>query len=141
MTEGCKGVLTFQFPQPPEFLPPRALKEAEPWRGLDDFNLLVQLEEKTGLQVEIVHAALSPRIWGFAYVKRELGRCRIYLNRDLSLFWQRFALFHEIHHLLNDSRGCYFWSSSNVPMSSFEYQADQFAWAVVLGEEEQYGDL
>lgn len=138
MTESCEGTLIFQFPRPPESLPQWAQKEAQQWQGLDDFDLLVQLEERSGLQVEVARDRLSPRLWGFTYAQRKLGRCRIYLNSQLPPFWQRFALFHEIYHLLHHSRGCYFWSSTNVAMTSFEHQADQFAWAVVLAEEQQF---
>lgn len=124
----------YSFPRPPEYLPSWAVKAASEWQNLNDFDLQVKLEKLSGLQVEVVKTTMSPRLWGFTFTKRELGRSRIFINNGLPLFWQRFALFHEIHHMLHDSRGCYFWSLTNMPMTSFEFQADQFAWAVMMPE-------
>ena len=124
----------FEYPAPPEYIEPSILREAEEWRRLDEFDALVKLEELTGLEAEVQRVAMSPSVWGFTYTSRELKRCRIFLNRTLPRFWQRFAFFHEAHHLLHDSRGCYFWSQTLADMNGFEYQADQFAWGVLMPE-------
>lgn len=124
----------FVFPQPSRYIEPSILKEAKEWQGLDEFGVLAKLEKLTSLEAETVRVPLSVDIWGFTYTNRRLRRCRIHLNSHLSRFWQSFALFHEIHHLLHDSRGCYFWSQTHANMNSFEYQADQFAWAVLMHE-------
>lgn len=125
-------ILEFKFPRPPEYLPQTVLDEAKQWRNLNDFDLQVKLEEHCHLEVEVAPTPLSPRLWAFTYSRPELSRCRIFINNELPLFWQRFALFHEIHHLLKDQRGCYFWAETGAAMSRFEAQADLFAWAVVL---------
>lgn len=122
----------FVFPPPPEYIEPTLLKEAREWQGLDEFDALVLAEEKTGLTIEVVRVHMSPDMWGFTYTSRELQRCRIHLNGTLPDFWQSFAFFHEIHHILHDSRGCYFWQQTLANMNGFEYQADQFAWGVLL---------
>ncbi|EEX47801.1 MULTISPECIES: ImmA/IrrE family metallo-endopeptidase [Jonquetella] len=131
--------LEFSFPPPPESVPSWAESEAKKWRDLDDFQLQVRLEEDTGLKVDFHHAPLSPRLWAFTYVRRELGRGRIYVNADLPYIWQQFAFYHELHHLLHDHKGCYFWSQTLVPLSRFETQADLFAWAAVLPLWEEAG--
>ncbi len=124
----------FNFPAPPEYIEPSITREAGPWRGLDEFDALVKLENAVGLEAEVKRVAMDAGLWGFTFTSRELKRCRIHLNRGLPPFWQRFALFHEIHHLLHDSRGCYFWSQTLANMNGFEYQADQFAWAVLMDD-------
>ncbi len=129
----------FVFPQPPEYIEPSVRAEAEKWQSLDEFDALAKLEEAVSLEIEVVRTAMGNCMWGFAYTRRELGHCRIYLNSELPRFWQRFAFFHEIHHLLHDSRGCYFWSQTQANMQGFEYQADQFAWAVLMPEWIQNG--
>lgn len=121
----------FEFPSQPQYIEPSALEEGEDWQGLDEFDTLVKLENTIHIEAEIKRVPLSSRMWGFTYVSREKGRCRIHLNSRLPAFWQKFALYHEIHHLLHDSRGCYFWSQTLANMNGFEYQADQFAWAVL----------
>ena len=130
----------FDFPVAPEYIEPSILREAEDWRGLDEFDALVRLEELTGLEAEVSRTVMSARMWGFTFTSREMKRCRIFLNKDLPRFWQRFAFFHEAHHLLHDSRGCYFWSQTLANMNGFEYQADQFAWAVLMPEWESGED-
>lgn len=125
----------FVFPQPPEYIEPSILHEAHEWVGLDEFDVLVKLEEKVLLEVEVKRVPLSVHMWGFTFISREFSRCRIHVNSLLPDYWQSFALFHEIHHLLHDSRGCYFWSQTCANMNGFEYQADQFAWAVLLARE------
>ncbi len=122
----------FDYPVPPEYIEPSIRKEAEPWQGLDEFDALVRLEEAVGLETETVRVPMSTDMWGFTFTSREQKRCRIHLNSALQRFWQRVAFFHEVHHLLHDSRGCYFWSQTQANMNGFEYQADQFAWAVLL---------
>lgn len=124
----------FDFPAPPEYIEPSLRREAEPWIGLDEFAALARLEETVSLTAETLRVPLSGGLWGFTYTSRELKRCRIHINSRLPRFWQRFALFHEIHHILHDSRGCYFWSQTLANMNGFEYQADQFAWAVLISE-------
>lgn len=130
----------FSFPSPPEYIEPSVVQEAAEWRGLDEYDALVQLEQRVGLEAETVRVPLGADMWGFTYTNREMKRCRIHLNSRLPRFWQRFALFHEIHHLLHDSRGCYFWAQTNAAMSRFEYQADQFAWAALMPEWSQDGE-
>jgi len=124
----------FEYPSPPEYIEPSIRKEAAAWQWIDEFDALVRLEEMTGLEAEVERVYMSPEMWGFTFTSRELKRCRIHLNEELPHFWQRFAFFHEIHHLLHDSRGCYFWSQTQANMNGFEYQADQFAWAVLMPE-------
>ena len=132
----------FEYPSPPEYIGPSILEEAEEWRGLNEFDVLVKLEEKIKpLEADIKRIPLSSSFWGFTYVSREYSRCRIHLNSRLPVFWQTFALFHEIHHLLHDSRGCYFWSQTLANMNGFEYQADQFAWAVMLDDDSDDGEV
>ncbi len=62
------------------------------------------------------------------------GRARLIINRTLPPFWRRFALFHELYHLLSHRRGEAFWARTATPLSSFEVQADLFAWAVIWPE-------
>lgn len=122
----------FVFPPPPEYIEPSIIREAAEWQKLDEFDALVKLEEKISLEAETVRVPMGVDLWGFTYTSRELGRCRIHLNSGLPRFWQRFAFYHEVHHLLHDSRGCYFWAQTHANMHGFEYQADQFAWAVLM---------
>ena len=79
-------------------------------------------------------------VWGVHVIRGE--RCRFIINLQLPLFWRRFALFHELHHLLYDTRGESFWKQTYVCMESFEKQADLFAWAAIWPEweENQYSD-
>jgi len=100
----------------------------------------VRLEQAVGLEAETARVPMSAGMWGFTFTSREQKRCRIHLNSGLPRFWQRFAFFHEVHHLLHDSRGCYFWSQTQANMNGFEYQADQFAWAVLMPEWESGED-
>ena len=127
----------FEFPQVPEYIEPSLVREAQEWKNLDEFDALVLLEEKIGLEAEVQRVPMGSAMWGFTYTNRELGKCRIHLNSRLPEMWQRFAFLHEVHHLLHDSRGCYFWAQTHARMSSFEYQADHFAWAVFLSEEQE----
>jgi hypothetical protein len=129
----------FEFPNPPEHIPAWALKEAEPWTGLDEFDILVKAETKTQRTLEVREAILPPTLWGLHVARGQ--RARIYLNRKLPALWKRFTLFHELYHLLHHKRGEAFWSSTATPLSSFEFQADMFAWAAIrpdwFGEQAQ----
>lgn len=119
----------FDFPNPPEHIPSWALKEAEPWAGLDEFEILVKAEEETGRNLELREVVLPSTLWGLHVAKG--NRARIYVNRQLPGIWKRFALFHELYHLLRHKRGEAFWSATTTPLSSFEFQADMFAWAAI----------
>jgi len=122
----------FDFPYPPESIPGWADQEALSWIGLDDFDVLVQAEKITGRVIEIEYVSMSINLWGLHVARGK--RVMIYVNRALPLFWKRFALFHELYHLLHHTKGHSFWSRTATPMNSFEHQADMFAWAVVLRE-------
>ena len=63
-------------------------------------------------------------------------------RRAFPLLWRRFALFHELYHLLYHTKGARFWQQSFVSMESFENRADTFAWAALWPEweENQYHD-
>lgn len=124
--------LSFEFPRPPDALPAWALEEARPWWNLDEFGLLVRAEEACGRTLELKRVALTENLWGL-HVARG-NRARIYVNSLLPPFWQRFACFHELYHLLAHRRGEAFWARTATPLSSFEYQADLFAWACLLPE-------
>lgn len=117
----------FDFPRPPESLPSWALEEGKPWRGLDTFDILVRAETMTGKRIDLRQESLPPHLWGLHVVKGE--RARLIVNRTLPFFWRRFALFHELYHLLAHRRGEAFWARTATPLSSFEAQADLFAWA------------
>lgn len=123
------------FPTPPEALPAWAVEEASEWRLLDDFDILAKAEERTGLTLEIQRVALPAGVWGVHLVRFERGR--IFINSLLSPLWQRFALFHELYHLLYHTKGARFWSHSFVSMESFENRADLFAWAALWPEWEE----
>lgn len=62
---------------------------------------------------------------------------RLCVNASLPGFWRRFALFHELYHLLSHTEGEGFWSRTFHSMSRFESEADLFAWAVVWPEIEE----
>jgi Zn-dependent peptidase ImmA (M78 family) len=120
------------FPCPPETLPAWALEEAKPWWNLDDFDLLVYAERACGRMLELKKVPLTDNLWGLHVARGD--RARIYVNSLLPPFWQRFACFHELYHLLFHPRGESFWARTATPLSSFEYQADLFAWACMLPE-------
>ena len=121
---------TFEYPEPPEELPEWAIQQAKDWRRLDEFCVLSKAEEETGLEVDIKYTSLPYGVWGVHVVRG--NRCRFIINKLLSYFWRRFALFHELHHLLYDTKGEKFWrENSYASMSSFEAQADLFAWAAI----------
>jgi Zn-dependent peptidase ImmA (M78 family) len=122
----------FLFPDPPEHIPEWASKAASEWTGLDEFSLLVRAEERTGKQIDLEFPLLPGETWGFHIVKGR--RAGIFINRMLPERWKRFALFHELFHLLEHRKGESFWERTATPLSSFERQADLFAWAVTLKE-------
>jgi len=122
----------FDFPSPPEFLPEWALREGEEWAGLDEFSILVKAEERTGKKLEVEYHDLPFGTWGLHMVRGPRGA--IFVNRRLPHHWRRFAFFHELHHFLEHKRGMEFWMRTATPLSSFEHQADLFAWAVLQKE-------
>jgi len=121
-----------ECPRPPETLPAWALEEARPWWNLDDFNLLVRAEQACGRILELKRVPLTDNLWGLHVARGD--RARIYVNSLLPPFWQRFSFYHELYHLLFHPRGEAFWALTATPLSSFEYQADLFAWACLLPE-------
>lgn len=123
---------TFFFPDPPENIPEWAAKAACEWTGLDDFSLLVKAEERTGKFIDLEYPPLPPKTWGFHIVRGR--RAGIFVNGLLPERWKRFALFHELYHLLEHKKGEAFWERTATPLSSFEQQADLFAWAAALKE-------
>ena len=127
-----KETKKFDFPSPPEFLPEWARREGEPWSGMDDFSILVRAEEQTGKVLDIAYPRLPGGVWGFHLVRGK--RAGIFVNSLLPLPWRRFALFHELFHLLNHRKGAEFWLGTAAPPSSFEHQADLFAWAAAFRE-------
>ena len=135
MTETALGWKTgdgFLWPEPPESIPEWASLEASQWKDLDDFDLLAKVEAACGRSVEIVRAPLPVSLWGLHVARGR--RARIYVNGLLPEIWRRFAVFHEIYHLTHHARGEDFWSHTATPMTSFEYQADLFAWAAIIDE-------
>ncbi|MEG1823342.1 MAG: ImmA/IrrE family metallo-endopeptidase [Cloacibacillus sp.] len=138
VSSGCGEIE--EFPLPPESIPQWAAQEAAHWQRLGEFELLAEAEERTGLTLELKYADLPSSVWGIHLVRRERGR--IFINTRLPLLWRRFAIFHELYHLLNDTKGAKFWSHACVSMESFENRADLFAWAALWPEweENQYCD-
>ncbi len=122
----------FDFPAPPEQIPEWADRDASPWRGLRNFDIEVRAEELSGKEVEIRQVGLPDSVWGFQIVRGE--RIRLCVNSSLPTVWQRFALFHELYHLISHTDGEAFWSRTFHSLSRFETEADLFAWAVVWHE-------
>lgn len=122
----------FEWPLPPEEIPRWALDEAFKWRDLDDFDLLALAEQDCGKIVELLQVSLPDTLWGFHVARGK--RAMIYLNNRLPYIWRRFSMFHELYHLLHHTMGEAFWSCTATPMSSFEHQADMFAWAAIRHE-------
>lgn len=120
------------FPTPPRQLPLWATEEAKEWQRLDDFNLLAKAEERTGLILDIKYESLPSGVWGIHLVRGERGR--VFINTALSIFWRRFALYHELYHLLYHTKGAKFWQHTYFSMESFENRADTFAWAAIWPE-------
>lgn len=128
------------FPSPPDRIPEWALKESGEWQRLDEFDILAKAEELTGLRLDIKLVSLPSGVWGIHLVRGERG-C-IFVNSQLPPIWRRFAMFHELYHLLYHTKGARFWSHTFVSMESFENRADTFAWAAIWPEweENQYCD-
>ena len=128
------------FPSPPPVIPEWARQEGSQWQRLDEFDILAKAEELTGLSLEIKYEPLPIGVWGIHLVRGERGR--VFVNSQLPPFWQRFAIFHELYHLLNHTKGARFWQHTCVSMESFENRADSFAWAAAWPEweENQYCD-
>lgn len=122
----------FEFPEPPERIPDWATAAALPWRGKDRFDLEVLAEESSGYRVEIRHVELPDGVWGLHIARGD--RARLCVNSRLPDIWQKFALYHEIYHLVSHSEGEHFWRQTFQPISRFETEADLFAWAAVWPE-------
>jgi Zn-dependent peptidase ImmA (M78 family) len=99
---------------------------------LSRFDLEVRAEEISGLAVEIRNVDLPEGVWGLHIARGE--HARLCVNSRLPHFWQRFALFHELYHLIYHTEGERFWQRTFQPMSRFESEADLFAWAAVWPE-------
>ncbi|MDR1472129.1 MAG: ImmA/IrrE family metallo-endopeptidase [Synergistaceae bacterium] len=76
--------------------------------------------------------SLPAAVWGL-HVARD-GRARLCINSELPDIWRRFAVFHELYHLIAHSEGEYFWRQTLHPISRFESEADMFAWAAIEPE-------
>jgi hypothetical protein len=126
----------FDFPDPPGSIPEWAENEAHPWRGKDNFELEVLAEQISGLRVEIRTVDLPFGVWGIHIASG--GRARLCVNCRLPGVWLRFAIFHEIYHLISHTEGEGFWKQTLQPMTKFENEADLFAWAVVGPEMESW---
>lgn len=125
---------SFDFPAPPDVLPDWAIREAGQWRRKNDFDIEILAERRCPYQVEIRYVDLPKSVWGL-HVARA-GRARLCVNALLPAPWRRFALFHELYHLISREHdgGENFWRHTFQPLSKFESEADMFAWAVVLPE-------
>lgn len=132
--------LSDALPVPPERIPDWAAHEAKAWQRLDDMDILIGAENATGLRLEIKYEALPVGVWGIHLVRGERGR--IFINSLLPLIWRRFAIFHELYHILHHTKGAKFWTHTFESMESFENRADLFAWAVLWPEwsEGDYAD-
>lgn len=120
----------FEFPDVPERIPDWAIEEAEPWRKLDRWGIEERAESICGRSVEIRSAPLPASVWGLHIARG--GRVRLCVNEGLPWPWSRFAIFHELYHLLSHPAGGEaFWKQTFHPMSHFENEADMFAWAAV----------
>lgn len=120
----------FEFPDAPERIPDWAITEAEPWRKLDRWGLEERAEQVCGLSVEIRNADLPASVWGIHIARG--SRARLCVNSNLPWPWSRFAIFHELYHLISHPAGGEaFWRQTFQPMSRFESEADMFAWAAI----------
>jgi Zn-dependent peptidase ImmA (M78 family) len=128
------------FPAPPEVIADWARHDAKAWQRLDDFDVLTKAEGVTGLRLEIKYESLPEGVWGIHLVRGDRGR--IFINSALPLVWRRFALFHELYHLICHRKGARFWTHTFESMESFENRADMFAWAALWPEwtEGDYSD-
>lgn len=131
----------FCFPARPEFLSPTAVNRAKDWAFLSDFDLLVKAEEQSGRVIDLKKARMGSRLWGFTYHQPDGPHSRIFINLDLPHRWQRFALYHELHHLLYDSlKGVGIYEHTAENTRRFEVSADDFAWAVLDLEQDDADD-
>jgi len=128
------------LPSVPESIPKWAELEAKEWQRLSEFEILAKAEDITGLCLELKYESLPAGVWGIHIVHGEHGR--ICINSQLPLIWRRFAVFHEIYHLINHRKGSVFWTHTFESMESFENRADFFAWAALWPEwsEGDYSD-
>lgn len=128
------------LPVPPAHIPDWAMREAKTWQRLDELDILARAEDATGLCLDIKYETLPEGVWGIHLVKGERGR--IFINSLLPLVWRRFAIFHELYHMLNHTKGAKFWTHTFESMESFENRADLFAWAALWPEwsEGDYSD-
>ena len=124
--------IEFDFPKAPDFLPDWAIREGGEWAGLDEFSILVKAEYRPGKTLELEYRPLPAEAWGVHVVRGRRGL--ILVNNLLPPFWRRFALFHELYHLLEHNGGEEAWTRTATPMSSFEHQADLFAWGAMSRE-------
>ena len=122
----------FEYPAPPDVIPEWALDEASIWRNLDRFDMEIRAEERSGMAVEIRLTLLPSSVWGL-HVSRG-NRVRLCVNSELPNMWRRFAIFHELYHLIAHSMGENFWRHTYQPLSKFESEADLFAWAAIWPE-------
>lgn len=127
-----EGGGAFDFPAPPPSIPDWARAEATEWMRLGRFDMEIKAEERSGLIVEIRDAPLPESVWGF-HVARG-NRVRLCVNSELPYIWKKFAIFHELYHLISHSMGENFWKHTYQPMSKFESEADLFAWAAIWPE-------
>ena len=128
-------------PVPPREIPDWATREGAEWRRKSEFEILAKAEEYTGLTLDLKFEALPDGVWGIHVVRGEHGR--IYVNAALPPIWRRFAIFHELYHLLYNKKGARFWAAHTFQsMESFENRADTFAWAAIWPEwsEGDYAD-
>lgn len=128
------------LPTPPERIAEWALHDAKEWQRLSEFDILAKAEDLTGLRLEIKYESLPNGVWGIHLVRGDRGR--IFVNSILPLVWRRFALFHELYHLISHRKGARFWTHTFESMVGFENRADMFAWAALWPEwsEGDYSD-
>ena len=122
----------FVIPDMPESIPQWAHNEAKPWQRLSEFDILVRAEEISGQSVELAYVNLPLSVWGIHVVRGD--RARLCINQALPPMWRRFALFHELYHLIAHPRSESFWGQTFTPLSRFEWEADTFAWGAILPE-------
>lgn len=140
MNELVNDLIFDELPVPPERIPDWAMREAKEWQRLDELDILTRAEGATGLCLDIKYETLPESVWGIHLVKGERGR--IFINSLLPLVWRRFAIFHELYHILYHTKGAKFWTHTFESMDGFENRADLFAWAALWPEwsEGDYSD-
>ncbi len=132
MISPVQAAVSFDFPAPPEFFPPWVREESASWRNMSEFDVLVKAEEVSGKRIDVRKEVMPASLWGLHVARKE--RVMIFVNAALPPFWRRFAFFHEIYHVLHHRMGEEFWRRTATPLSSFEHQADLFAWGVLWRE-------